>query len=250
MTPLTAVAIFAAGVVAGTVNTIVGSGSLITFPTLLAAGYKPVVANVSNTIGLVPGTASGAWGYRRELKGQAARVRYLGMASAVGGVTGAVLLLVLPGSVFQDVVPVLIVVACVLVAIQPRLTKRMAERRTDAHEHGGLGLLATVYGTGVYGGYFGAGQGIILMSLLAIFIPDTLQRLNATKNVLAMIVNGIAAVLFIALANVAWGVAGLLAVGSTIGGQVGATVGRRLSPTFLRVCIIIVGLTAAARLVF
>lgn len=250
MTPLTAAGIFAAGVAAGTVNTIVGSGSLITFPTLLAAGYKPVVANVSNTIGLVPGTASGAFGYRRELAGQGDRIRYLGLASGLGGITGAVLLLVLPGSVFRAVVPALIVVACVLVAIQPTLTKRLAERRGPAHEHGGLGLFGTVYATGVYGGYFGAGQGIILMSLLAIFIPDDLQRLNATKNVLAMLVNGIAALIFIVLANVAWGVAALIAVGSTIGGQLGATVGRRLSPTILRGCIIVVGLVAAGRLIF
>ncbi|MHB8465034.1 MAG: sulfite exporter TauE/SafE family protein [Acidimicrobiales bacterium] len=248
MTPLTAAGIFAAGLGAGTVNTIVGSGSLITFPTLLAAGYTPVVANVSNTIGLVPGTASGAFGYRRELRGQGPRIRYLGLASGLGGVTGAALLLVLPGSVFRAVVPALIVVACVLVAVQPRLTRRMAGRTGPAHAHGGLGLFATVYGTGVYGGYFGAGQGIILMSLLAIFIADDLQRLNATKNVLAMLVNTIAAVIFIALAHVAWGVAGLLAVGSTIGGQIGATVGRRLSPTLLRACIIVVGLTAAVRL--
>lgn len=249
MTPLTAAGIFAAGVVAGTVNTIVGSGSLITFPTLLAAGYKPVVANVSNTIGLVPGTASGSFGYRRELKGQGARIRYLGVASGLGGITGAILLLTLPGSVFTAVVPVLIVVACVLVAVQPWLTRRLAERRGETHEHGGAGLFATIYVTGVYGGYFGAGQGIILMSLLAIFIPEDLQRLNATKNVLALLVNGIAALIFIVLADVHWGIAALIAVGSTLGGQLGATLGRRFSPTLLRGCIIVVGLTAAARLV-
>jgi hypothetical protein len=249
VTPLTAAGIFAAGVAAGTVNTIVGSGSLITFPTLLAAGYKPVLANVSNTLGLVPGTASGVFGYRRELRGQTARIRYLGVASALGGVTGAILLLVLPASVFKAVVPVLILIACVLVAIQPRLTRRLDERQGDRHEHGGLGLAATVYATGVYGGYFGAGQGIILISLLAIFIPEDLQRLNATKNVLAMIVNGIAAMVFVAFAHLAWGVVGLIAVGSTLGGQIGATVGRKLPSNLLRACIIVVGVVAAARLI-
>jgi uncharacterized membrane protein YfcA len=249
VTPLTAAGIFGAGVAAGTINTIVGSGSLITFPTLLAFGYKPVLANVSNNLGLVPGTASGSYGYRRELKGQAPRVKYLGTASILGGTTGSVLLLVLPGSVFADVVPVLIVIACLLVIVQPRLTKLLAERPGPAHEHGGTGLAGLVYLTGVYGGYFGAGQGIILMSLLAIFIPEDLQRLNAVKNVLALVVNGVAAVVFVAFAHIAWGVAGIIAVGATIGGQVGATVGRRLPPAVLRACIVVVGLTAVVRLV-
>jgi uncharacterized membrane protein YfcA len=247
MSALTALAIFAAGLAAGTINTIVGSGSLITFPTLLAFGYAPVLANVSNTLGLVPGTASGVFGYRRELAGQRDRLRRLGLASALGGATGAVLLDVLPGSVFKDIVPVLIVVACVLVAIQPRLTKRLSTR--EDKPHGGLGLALTVYGTGIYGGYFGAGQGIILISLLAIFIPDDLQRLNGTKNVLAMVVNGVAAVLFIALFSINWAIVGIIAGGSVIGGQIGATVGRRLPPALLRMVIIVVGLVAAAKLV-
>jgi uncharacterized membrane protein YfcA len=244
---LTALAIFAAGLAAGTINTIVGSGSLITFPTLLAFGYAPVLSNVSNTLGLVPGAASGAYGYRRELEGQGARLRHLGVASALGGATGAVLLEILPASVFKDIVPVLILIACGLVAVQPRLTKRLATR--DIKLHGGLGLALTVYGTGVYGGYFGAGQGIILISLLAIFIPDDLQRLNGTKNVLAMIVNAVAAVLFVALFDINWTIVLIIAVGSTIGGQIGATVGRRLPPTLLRAVIIVVGLVAAAKLV-
>jgi uncharacterized membrane protein YfcA len=247
-----ALAIFAVGLAAGTVNTIVGSGSLITFPTLLAFGYSPVVANVSNTIGLVPGSLSGAVGYRRELAGQRARLVYLGSASTAGGITGAILLLVLPGSVFRGIAPVLILLACALLVIQPRMSARVARRRSAADAskpaHGGPILLATVYLTGVYGGYFGAAQGVILFALLGIFLDDDLQRLNAAKNVLAALVNGVAALLFIVASHIAWGPAGLLAVGSTIGGQLGAKLGRRLPAPVLRAGIIVVGVAVAVRL--
>jgi uncharacterized protein len=247
LTPGDALAILGAGLAAGAINTIVGSGSLITFPTLLAIGYKPVVANVSNTVGLVPGVMSGVFGYRRELSGQGPRIRTLGIASLAGGLTGAVLLLALPGNVFKRIVPVLILIACVLVAAQPRLSRRLAERPIR-RRHGGPVLWGSVFLTGVYGGYFGAAQGVILIALLAIFIDDDLQRLNGAKNVLALLVNGIAAVLFVIVAHVAWGAAGLLAISSIIGGQLGATVGRRLPAKFLRGFIVIVGTAVAIRL--
>jgi hypothetical protein len=255
VSPIDALIIFGVGLAAGTINTIVGSGSLITFPTLLALGYKPVVANVTNTIGLVPGSLSGAYGYRRELSGQRRRLWVLAIPSIAGGTTGAVLLLVLPGSVFSDIVPVLIMVAVVLVAAQPRLAARLAKRRSEAGGegnagvHGGPGLFATVYLTGVYGGYFGAAQGVILIALLGIFIDDTLQRLNAAKNVMAALVNGIAALIFMVASHVAWGAAGVLAVGSIIGGQVGATLGRRMPPALLRGIIVVVGTAVAIKLV-
>jgi uncharacterized membrane protein YfcA len=244
-------ALFAAGLAAGMVNTVVGSGSLITFPTLLALGYAPVVANVSNDEGLVPGAVSGSLGYRRELSGQRSRLVWLGTASGTGGLTGAIVLLALPGNVFRDVVPVLILVACGLVAAQPRLSARLAKRRATATRpptHGGPGLFVTVYLTGVYGGYFGAAQGVILIALLGIFLDDDLQRLNAAKNVLALIVNAVAALVFIVAAHVAWGAAGVLAAGSIIGGQLGATVGRRLPARVLRWTIIVVGVAVAIRL--
>src|SRR5580693_8010130 len=243
MSVLEALAIVGVGLVAGTINTIVGSGSLITFPTLLAFGFSPIVANVSNTVGLAPGSLSGAIAYRRELQDQRPRLLVLGTASISGGITGAVLLLALPGSVFRHVVPVLILIACVLVAVQPRLSARLALRQ-DRPVHGGPMLFVTVYLTGVYGGYFGAAQGVILLSLLGIFLSDHLQKLNATKNVLAFLVNGVAGLIFVAFAHVSWEVAGLLAVGSVVGGQVGGTVGRRLPAPLLRAVIIIVGLIA------
>jgi uncharacterized membrane protein YfcA len=243
-----ALAILGAGLAAGTINTIVGSGSLISFPTLLVLGYEPVLANVSNTIGLVPGSISGTVGYRRELEGQGGRIRALAAASVAGGLTGGVLLLVLPGSVFRGVVPILILVACVLVALQPRLARRAAERSGQRHEHGGRLLFFTIFATGIYGGYFGAAQGVILIALLGIFLDDSLQRLNAAKNLLAALVNGVAAVLFIVAADVAWGAALLLALGATAGGQLGATIGRRIPAPLLRVVIIVVGTAVAVKL--
>jgi hypothetical protein len=237
-----------AAFLAGTINTIVGSGSLITFPTLLAIGYSPVIANVSNTVGITFGSMSGAVGYRRELGGQQRRTKVLGSASVVGGITGGVLLLTLPSSVFDAVVPVLIILAVVLVILQPRLSRFVAERRSRTVEHGGIELWIGIFLTGVYGGYFGAAQGVILLSLLGIFLADTLQRLNAVKNVLALIANGVAAILFVFFADVNWTVVVVIAVGSVVGAQLGATVGRRLPAPALRGLIVVVGLVAAIRL--
>ena len=244
MSPWAALAIFAAGLGAGTINVIVGSGSLITFPTLLALGYPPLLANVSNNVGLVPGAVSGAFAYRRELDGQRSRVIRLGTASLLGGVAGAVLLLGLPGNVFRSAVPFLIFVASILMALQPRLA-HILEQRGDRKIHGGTSLFIGVFLTGVYGGYFGAAQGVILVALLAIFVHDDLQRLNATKNVLAMLVNGVAGILFIIFSPLSWPVVGLIASGSIIGGQVGAHIGRRLPATVLRWVIVVVGLVVA-----
>jgi uncharacterized protein len=251
--PLEALVIIAAGMAAGMINTIVGSGSLITFPTLLLLGYPPLVANVSNTVGLVPGTLSGAIGYRRELVGQRARAKPLLVAAGLGGLTGAGLLLLLPASAFARIVPILILVACALVAVQPRLSTWVVERRArsganPAHADGGPILIVSVYLTGIYGGYFGAAQGVILIALLSILIDDGLQRLNGLKNLITTVINAVAALIFILVAPVAWAPAILLAIGSTIGGQLGAIAGRRLSPVALRGVIIVVGVIVAVKL--
>ena len=238
---LVALAIFAVGLAAGTINTVVGSGTLITFPTLLAFGYPAVLANVSNNVGLVPGSVSAVHAYRRELVGQRSRLLTLGPASLAGGLTGAVVLLALPHSVFKAAVPVLVLLAALLMAAQPRVTAWLAGRG-ERHVHGGAPLVVGVYLTGVYGGYFGAAQGVILMSLLAIFIDDDLQRLNGTKNALALIVNGVAGVVFVLVAHVDWAVVALIAAGSVIGGQVGGHFGRRLPTAVLRACVVAVGL--------
>jgi len=246
VTPIEGLAILGAGFAAGTINTIVGSGSLITFPTLLAFGYSPLAANVSNTVGLVPGSLSGAFGYRRELAGQRSRVIRLGIAAALGGLTGSLLLLAFPGA-FKDIVPVLIAVALVLVAAGPRLSRALQEHRhPDAHRGWPLPIL--FYLTAIYGGYFGAAMGIIMIALLTIFLPDDLQRLNGLKNVIAGIINGVASVVFIAVAPVRWDVALIIAAGALAGGQVGAGIGRRLPAPVLRAAIICVGLVAEAKL--
>jgi len=247
VTLLEAIAVLLAGVAAGTINTVVGSGTLITFPVLLAIGLSPVTANVSNTIGLAPGSASGAWGYRAELVGQRGRLVRLASASFLGGVAGAVLLLVLPSSAFDTIVPVLIALGVVLVLLGPRISRRVAaraEERGGLPPHGAGWVWPAVGAAGVYGGYFGAAQGVLLMAILGIGVDDTMQRHNATKNVLAGIVNGIAAVLFIVVADVDWRAVALVAVGSVIGGQIGATVGRRLPANVLRAIIVVVGVAA------
>jgi uncharacterized membrane protein YfcA len=232
---------------AGTINTVVGSGSLITFPTLLALGYPPVLANVSNNIGLVPGAISGVYGYRRELAGQRPRLTVLVPASVVGALTGALLLLALPSEVFESVVVVLIVIALVLVLLGPRLSRRLA-RPHEAHTGVAPVLVVLVGLAGVYGGYFGAAQGIILIALLGIFVLDDLQRLNAAKNVLAMTVNLVASFVFVVATDVDWAVVACIAAGSIVGGQIGATVGRKLDPRALRAVIVVVGLSALVRL--
>jgi uncharacterized membrane protein YfcA len=234
VTFLEAIAVTAAGFAAGGVNAIVGSGSLITFPVLLAVGYPSVVANVSNTVGLVPGGISGVIGYRRELEGQWRRALTLACGTSAGAVIGGILLLKLPDAVFDAVVPVLILLAVVLMAI-----KRTPNVHADV-EHTAAGTAAS-FGTGIYGGYFGAAQGIILMSLLRFCLPDDLQRLNALKNVLVGVANGVAAILFIAVADVAWEAAGLIAVGSVAGAQVGVRYGRHIPSEVLRWMVVIGG---------
>lgn len=243
------VAIACAGLAAGTINAVVGSGTLITFPVLLAFGYAPVTANVSNTIGLVPGALSGAVGYRRELAGQRRRAIRLGTSSVLGGVTGAVLLLVLPASAFEAIVPVFIALALILVVLQPRIRDHLAKRRIDAIHERGIVVALSIYLTGVYGGYFGAAQGILVLGILGVTLAQDLHRTNALKNVLAGLTNGVAAVYFmLAAPHVDWAPAAIIAATSILGAQLGARYGRRLPPTALRALIVVVGITAIARL--
>lgn len=237
-----AAAIAAAGVAAGVINAVVGSGTLITFPVLLALGYPPLLANVSNNIGLVPGVVAGAFGYRRELRGQRTRLLRLSVAAAVGSLLGALLLLKLPAQVFARAVPFLIVAACLLVALQPLLSRAL-ERRALMREDGLL-LRAGVCVAGVYGGYFGAAQGIVLVGLLTSLVPDSLHRLNAAKTVLAAVVNTVAALVFLTATRIDWAAAAVIAAGSTVGGLIGSGVGRRCSAPVLRALILAVGTAA------
>jgi uncharacterized membrane protein YfcA len=274
MTLAEVAALFAAGVAAGTINTIAGSGTLISFPALLAFGYSPVVANVTNTVAFMAGSVSGIHGYRREIgefraTGDPARLRRLVAASFLGAASGAVLLIALPADAFQAIVPVLIVTALVLVVLQPKLAARLAARRSGSapgegptsdeprRSMGRLSLFA-VAGSAVYGGYFGAAQGVLLMAILGIACADRLPVLNGVKNVLVTSVNGVASVVFVVAGafghsgaghpSVVWGAAATIAAGGIVGGQVGARIGRRLSPTALRGLIVMVGTLAVIRL--
>jgi uncharacterized membrane protein YfcA len=247
VTPLEAVAVAVAGLGAGALNAIVGSGSLLTFPTLLAIGLPPVTANVSNTIGLVPGGVSGTLGYRRELEGQRDRLVRLGVAALAGGTFGAVVLLVLPAEAFEIVVPFLLLFAAGLTAVQPALTRRLESIRSrPAHDNPWVAL--AVFLTAIYGGYFGAGQGVLLMAFLLVLVHDDAQRLNGLKNGLILLVNAVAALIFVVVAPVDWAAVVLLAMGSIIGGQLGAGLGRRLSPGALRLAIVVLGTAVAVRM--
>jgi uncharacterized protein len=251
-------AVLLAGVAAGTINAVVGSGSLVSFPALLLVGLPPVTANISNTIGLVPGSVGGAWGYRRELSGQRRRIVVLGTLSLLGGLAGGALLLLLPAAVFGAVVPALIALALVLVVLAPYLARHAARRhaargRTGPREGGPL-LGAGVLASGVYGGYFGAAQGILLIGIMASLLDEDLHRINAAKNVLVGLVNLTAALLFTGLwmagvASVSWLGAGLLAVGALAGGFLGGRVGRHIPPVALKGLIVVIGLVAIAQLV-
>jgi hypothetical protein len=248
MSVLEILAIFAAGVVAGTINTVVGSGTLFTFPVLLGFGYAPVTANVSNTVGLVPGSAAGAVGYRRELAGQGRRVGRLAGVSLSGGIVGAVLLLELPASAFKAIVPVFIAIALVLIILQPRISAWLASRGRHRHEQPGWVAMAAVFAGGIYGGYFGAAQGILVMAILTLSVEEELQRLNAVKVVLTGLVNLVSGIVFVFAAHIAWAPAGLIAAGSLLGGVIGARAGRRLKPSALRAVIVVVGIVAIVHL--
>lgn len=233
---------------AGLINTVVGSGTLVTFPVLLGVGIPPVTANVSNSVGLFPGSFVGAYGYRRELAGQRRRAIILSSASAVGGVSGAVLLLELPAEAFKAIVPVLIVLALILVVFGPRITAWLRTRGREPHGDVRWPLFLTTFASGVYGGYFGAAQGVLIMGLFGLFLAESLQRQNALKNVLVGVVNMVSSIVFVVTANVDWAAAGLVAAGAMTGGWLGAHIGRRLSPAILRGVIVVVGIAAIVKL--
>jgi uncharacterized protein len=258
VTPLEAVLLLAAAVGAGAMNAVVGAGTLITFPTLLALGYPPVVANVSNTVGLVPGAVTGAYAFRATLRGRWGLVRRLVLATAVGGLTGGALLLALPPGAFELVVPPLLLLSGVLAAIQPRVAAAVTRRKVRRGEpdtgpvdptdrvHVEPLLLAGVAATGIYGGYFGAAQGVILLALLGVFVEGGMTQVNGIKNILAGVANLVSALLFIAIADVDWRVAGIVAVGATVGGGLGGRYGRRLPAPALRALVVTIAFAAAA----
>ncbi|MFC4046932.1 sulfite exporter TauE/SafE family protein [Dactylosporangium siamense] len=254
-----AIAVLAAGFWAGMINVVVGSGTLVTFPTLLLFGYPPLVANVSNNIGLVGGGLTGTFGYRRELRGRGGVLRRLLPASLLGGMTGAILLLVLPAAAFQLIVPGLIALGLVMVVWGPALQRRITRGRDTGDGHGHLatltgprlaGVVAGVYVLGIYGGYFGAAQGVLLVGLMSVLTSDDIQSVTGLKNLLTTAVNVVAAAIFLLISagSVDWKVVGLIATGATLGGVAGAHFGRRLPPVAMRALIVVVGVAAIARM--
>ena len=252
MTAVEGLLIVAAALGAGVMNAVVGAGTLVTFPTLLLLGYPPVLANVTSTVGLFPGSFMASIGYRATLKGRGPVVRRLLVAAVIGGLSGGALLVLLPQRAFDTVVPWLLVLAALLAALQPRISAAIAVRRAARGPHDrdrapvGPGVFLLVALTGVYGGYFGAAQGVMLLVVLGLALGGPINELNGVKNILGGTVNLVAALLFIAISEVDWAVAGLIAVGATIGGGLGGRYGRRLSSSVLRVLLVSIAMIAAA----
>ena len=246
MTPGDASLLGVAGLLAGAVNAVAGGGSLISFPALLAVGYPSVQANVTNTVALFPGYAGSVAGGTEELRGQGPRVRSLAVTSVVGAIGGAVLLLTTPSDVFRRVVPYLVLLACALLLLQPRLKGYVQRRTGDAGAaHGSLPLQVTVLLSSVYGAYFGAGLGVLLLGVLGVFLAEQLKQVNALKNVLSLVINSVALLAFGLFGPVAWSAVLVVAVASLVGGYAGARVASRIPAAVLRGGVVAYGVVVA-----
>ena len=236
-----------AGLWAGLINTVVGSGTLVTFPVLVALGYPPVTATTSNAIGLISGSVTGAVGYRGEWVGHGRRLARYAVASVLGAVGGTVLLLSLPADTFETIVPILVGISVILVVVQPLLARRLRDRASVDRRESPL-LYVLIFLVGVYGGYFTAAQGIMLVGVMGLLLSDPLQRINGFKNTLTAVVNLVAGAIYAFVAPISWPVVAVLAVSSTVGGLLGASVGRRLPPAVLRGVIVVIGVIAVVHL--
>ena len=240
----TIVLLAAAGFLAGALNAAAGGGSLISFPALIAVGYPPLTANVTNNIAVAPGYVTGATGYRRELRGQGHRILPLTVASAIGSLVGVGLILISSQSAFESIVPFLVLAACVLLAFQPAITRRLEEHSGD-RDRPGSGVLAGQALAAVYGGYFSAALGVVVLAVLGLAFDDTLQRLNALKALLQLIIGAVSAVGFALVTPVAWTAVAVVAPASVVGGEVGARLARRVSDRALRLGIVTYGVACA-----
>lgn len=247
MTPFELVALTLAAACAGAVNAVGGGGTLITFPALMAVGYPSKIANFTNTVAIWPGTVGGSFAYRTELAERRTRLIALLPASIAGALTGAGLLIVTPLETFELLVPLLIYFACGLLAFQGRLSKLAASRGLHGKDEQSTppALHIGIFLVGIYGGYFGAGIGIIMLALIGILTPDTLHHSNALKGMLALVINFVALVAFALFAEVAWGPAAIMAVAAILGGYAGVRIARRVNPLLLRGAIVAYGLVVA-----
>jgi uncharacterized membrane protein YfcA len=244
VSPADVLLVLTAGALAGAVNAIAGGGTLISFPALMAAGLSPITANITSSVGLLAGYASGSMAYREELRGQQGRARGLAVAAGIGGVAGALLLLATPGEAFEEVVPFLVLLASFLLAVQPRVARTLALRGA-LPDHPGWQAQLAVGIASVYGSYFGAGLGVILLAVLGLLLADGLQRLNALKGVLSLLVNVAGVGVFVVAAEVDWLAAALLAVGAVVGAYLGVRLARRLPAQVVRTAVVITGIVVA-----
>jgi uncharacterized membrane protein YfcA len=245
--PGDAALVLGAGFLGAAVNAVAGGGTLITFPALLAAGLPASLANTTSSVGLCAGYAGGSVAYRRELSGQKERARGLVIAGLIGGIAGAVLLLVTPGDSFEGIVPYLVLLACFLLAVQPLVARRLSERGI-AGDHPGWEARVAIGVGAIYGSYFGAGLGVVMLAVLGLLVADELQRLNALKGVLSLVINLVGALIFVVTGHVDWLAAGLLALGAVLGATVGVGLARRLPSVAVRIAVVLGGLTVAITL--
>jgi uncharacterized protein len=248
MTGLETLFVLLAGFGAGIMTSTVGVASMLSFPVLVAVGLPPVVANASNTVGMTPGGLSGSFGYREELREHPRLTAAVITTCAVGAVAGAALLLALPPGVFEAIVPWLILFTCLLVGVSPRLNRWLRRHRQglEIEQRTRMSPVTRFFATltGVYGGYFGAGSGVMMLAVLGLGVDVEFRIINALKTLAVVAANVVATVIFVAAAEIDWRAVGMLAAGSVIGGYVGARIGRRLPPTLLRSLVVLVGVIA------
>ena len=248
MSGLETLVVLLAGLGAGVMTSTVGVASLLSFPVLVAIGLPPVTANASNTVGMTPAGLSGSFGYRQELREHPRMTVAVIATCAVGSVAGAVLLLALPADVFEAIVPWLILFTCVLVGVSPRLNRWLRRNHdgTEPEPRTRMSPLTTFFATltGIYGGYFGAGSGVMMLAVLGLGVDLEFRIINALKTLAVMAANVVATLIFVVVADLDWQAVGVLAAGSIVGGYVGARIGRRLPPTLLRALVVLVGVIA------
>ncbi len=236
------------GLGAGVVNGVAGGGSLISFPLLLALGYPALTANITNTVGIWPGYVGGAAGFRNEISSQRDRLVPLGAVAALGGIAGALLLLTTSSETFRNLVPWLVLGASILFAIQPLLKRALGGTAHSPPRTRPILLAGGTFAASVYGGYFGAGLGVMLLAILGLALPDSIVRTSGLRTALSILVNGVAAVVFLIHGGLAWEAVGLLAAGSLLGGWVGAQVALSIPAWALRAVVVVIGLVTVVKL--